>query len=790
MAFDFSQSAYIRLRDAVIPDTGRIIVWCGAGLSAPAGVPSWGRLREILEERLLEKARNLEESERNSIYRQLPSLRNERNHWVAFQRLQSLLGITSYRETIREQMSIGNVADIPAAYQMLWRMRLAGMITLNLDALPLRASTLINSGKRVEVFTGNELSNYMHVLKNPNVRFLCHLHGVDSNITSWVFTHRDLSELAKTDGYNDFLAAILTTFTVLFVGISADDVAVGSHLQRLLKKNFDFGSHYWVTNRHDARTNEWAENTAIQTIYYSSYDGDHSELEGMLSDLTSYVPREDSFDSYPPAMHGSSLTPVDEIPPPEALATLSPEEIRVILNSRALDILRTTNPNRDAEFELFLTKYGRPIHNAWYVDTVEGENILLGYRLLQRRDRGAFGQIYKATAPDGSVVAIKLLKDEVRANPSLLHSFRRGVRAMQILSENEVKGMVAYKEAYEIPTFVAMDWIDGHDLRKAVEMGLIDSWRSLLQISLGIAEILKSAHSLHERVLHRDLRPANIMIQRAKSSQKWGVFLLDFDLSWYLGSIEQSVIHGSDSFGFLAPEQIVPRDGASTKHPSVDSFGLGMTLYYVLARKNPSPGEHRQDGWELKVRKAAMGWQKPNWLSNPRRFSRLIVNMTKDVQTDRWDLAEIAMEMKRLYEAERSTKTVQSADLIAEEIACRSNFLSSYVWDSDRQAAQLAIRQTGLELEVLGNESKRQIQLSFSSVRAERAEKNWGKRNAEAGQKIAKVLVDAGWDVSVAKSATDRTLVHATLRLDSNLVDIDHQASVVDSISNLLPRYT
>lgn len=788
MAFDFSQSAYRRLQESMVPDTNRFVVWCGAGLSAPAGIPAWAGLRKILEDALREKATHQNEKARDSIERQLPIISKKDDPWVAFQMLKDMLGDTTYKVTIRDSLAVGNSAEVPMSYRMLWHLHIAGMITLNLDALSLRAFNYEYAGKHAELFTGSQLANYMHVLKNPNMKFLCHLHGVDADVSSWIFTHNDLRDLAKTEAYNDFLATILTSFTVIFVGISADDVAVGSHLQRLKVKGFDFGSHYWITNRNDPETSDWAETTAVQMIYYTAYDNDHSELETILSALANYVPRDDSLDHYPPAMHTASLTPITEIPSPGELTQLSPDDIRTILNRKALDILRPGNSNRDAEFAEFLNKYGRPIHYAWYVDTVDGENNLLGYELIERKDRGAFGQIYKAISPQGDTVAIKLLKDEVRVNPNLLQSFRRGVRAMQILSENHVRGMVAYKEAYEIPTFVAMDWIDGYDLRKAIEMDLIDSWKSLLDVCIGIASILKTAHSLAERVLHRDLRPANIMVN-SKQPGKWEVSLLDFDLSWYLGSVEQSVVHGSDSFGFLAPEQIVPREGASTRHPAVDSYGLGMTFYFTISRRNPSPNQHMNEGWEDTVRRAASTWKRPVWKSTPNRFARLVGNMTRDSQMNRWDLAEIELELKRIYEAETKPGTIKYADMLAEEIAARSGFLKDYVWNHDKQSASLSVHQAGLSLDLIGNQSREMLQLVFTRVSALPAEKFWAKRISETGDKISRILSDAGWGVSMSGSVSDVVVIDARFSIRSGKVDIDNHAATLDLIGDALQRF-
>jgi serine/threonine protein kinase len=717
------------------------------------------------------------------------SIQGQPNPWVAFYILQRDLGATTYRETIRESLSPATTAVIPEAYLKLWRLRVAGMITLNLDAFPARAYNSVHPGKPIVTFTGDRVATHTHVLRNPSVPFLCHLHGQDSDTSTWVFTHAELSSLMKSEAYKMFISSVLTNSTVLFVGLSADDFAVGSHLKQLIDNKVDFGCHYWVTHRNDRSTDRWAEAMSVRTIFYHVHGNDHSEFGEMLDALAAYVPDDDDSTSYPPALLGSSLTPVPTLPPPDEVRKLSPDEIRTVLNQRALDILRPENSNRDPEFAKFVRDYGYAIHNAWYVSTNEGENSLVGYKLLERRNKGAFGQIFKAEDAEGAPVAIKLLKDEIRNDPLLLHSFRRGVQAMRILSEHNVGGMVAYKQTSEIPAFVAMDWIDGYDLRQAVEMKLLDSWEAVVEVALRIASILKAAHSLPERVLHRDLRPANIMLKRERIKRPWDVFLLDFDLSWYLGSIEQSVVHGSDAFGYLAPEQIRQRDGASSRHPAVDSYGLGMTLFFMISGTNPYPNQHLYETWEHDVKTAASKRKRATWLSMANRFARLILNMTHDRQSLRWDLAQIVLELERMRDAVSRPGRVRFADMLAEEVAARSLGMSGYEWDDDSQAAVLAMGQTGIAMELAGDDSRHRVELRVAKIRTDH-EDRWksGRRMNEAGQNIEATLRSGGWHLQMNKAGGERILFAADIDADKVAGDINRIVTHIDRVEALIPR--
>lgn len=150
---------------------------------------------------------------------------------------------------------------------------------------------------------------------------------------------------------------------------------------------------------------------------------------------------------------------------------------------------------------------------------------------------------------------------------------------MKILSERHVDGVAVYRDSSEIPAFVVMDWIEGPSLQEAVEARAFRDWNTILRTAKHLTRVIRNAHELPERVLHRDLRPSNVMLRDFYSDpDNWKVMVLDFDLSWHLGAEERSVVHGSTLYGYLAPEQIMRVPGVSTRHSAVDSFGLGMVM--------------------------------------------------------------------------------------------------------------------------------------------------------------------------------------------------------------------
>ena len=186
------------------------------------------------------------------------------------------------------------------------------------------------------------------------------------------------------------------------------------------------------------------------------------------------------------------------------------------------------------------------------------------------------------------------------------------------LSSHDVQGMVPYRKAFE--AFVVMDRLM---LGVAVASRLVADWD--LIIGSDTANIVRKGQQDPERVLHRDIRPSNVMIRGFYSDpQNWDVVVLDFDLSWHRGALEKSVIYGSARLGYLAPEQIEDIPGVSTRHAAVDSFGLGMVLFFMLSGRDPVPEEHRHTDWADKLTRAAASKPCQQWVSTPTRFARLI----------------------------------------------------------------------------------------------------------------------------------------------------------------------
>lgn len=188
MAFDDTQLAYRDLRDIFAERTDRIVAWVGAGLSQPAGLPSWPGLRSQLVSELksLSDQQN-DPNERSELFFAATEAHNANNLWEAFSLLENKLGNTTFRAVIRGATRASDKKRVPDAYRKLWEIGVSGIINLNIDRFAKRAFSETNPGSPLHDFTSNVIGSHVHVLKSP-LHWIAQMHGEVDNSESWVFT--------------------------------------------------------------------------------------------------------------------------------------------------------------------------------------------------------------------------------------------------------------------------------------------------------------------------------------------------------------------------------------------------------------------------------------------------------------------------------------------------------------------------------------------------------------------------------------------------------------------------
>ncbi len=216
------------------------------------------------------------------------------------------------------------------------------------------------------------------------------------------------------------------------------------------------------------------------------------------------------------------------------------------------------------------------------------------YVILEPRGRGGMGEVY--TAEDTKLerrVALKLLRSELADVPDWRTRFQREARAAAALNHPNIVHLYSVEEAEGL-LFITMELVPGRSLRELLDAGAPLPIPRTLALATQMAEGLACAHAAG--ILHRDLKPGNVMI-----TDDDRVKILDFGLAKLLArpelgeNPEAVTMTGALSrtgttfgtAGYMSPEQALgkPLDQRS------DLFALGVVLFEMATGKAPFPGE-------------------------------------------------------------------------------------------------------------------------------------------------------------------------------------------------------
>ncbi len=194
---------------------------------------------------------------------------------------------------------------------------------------------------------------------------------------------------------------------------------------------------------------------------------------------------------------------------------------------------------------------------------------------------GAMGKVYLAYDPIlGRTVAVKIVAIDPRiqteARGDYLARFSAEAKASAKLNHPSIVQVYDAGEENNEP-WIAFQFVEGETLEKILSQRLRLTLRRALLFAIDIASALQQAHGWN--IIHRDVKPANILIER-----KSGIAMLaDFGIAQAQWSLPVKDGTAIGSPGYMSPEQI---DGKEVDQRS-DLFSLGIVLYQMVSGENP-----------------------------------------------------------------------------------------------------------------------------------------------------------------------------------------------------------
>jgi serine/threonine protein kinase len=225
------------------------------------------------------------------------------------------------------------------------------------------------------------------------------------------------------------------------------------------------------------------------------------------------------------------------------------------------------------------------------------------YRIIAHLGRGGMGEVYLAEDTQlGRKVAIKVLPQELAKSRERLERLEREARAVASLNHPNIVTLYSVEEAEGI-RFLTMEYVEGRTLTESVPAGGLPP-RAFFEVAVPLAEALAAAHE--KGVIHRDLKPGNVMLTR-----EGRVKVLDFGLAKLAqpegtssSQLTTEAVTGEGrvvgTVPYMSPEQI---EGRPIDHRS-DIFSLAAAVHggqlagadFLDPARHAAPGERGAAG--------------------------------------------------------------------------------------------------------------------------------------------------------------------------------------------------
>ena len=203
------------------------------------------------------------------------------------------------------------------------------------------------------------------------------------------------------------------------------------------------------------------------------------------------------------------------------------------------------------------------------------------YQVIEELGHGGMGRVYKVFDTDiKEKIALKLLRPEITLDKEAVERFSNELKLARKISHRNVCRMFDLGKA-EGTTFITMEFVPGEDLKKFIrKSGQLGAGRAV-SIAKQLCEGLAEAH--HLGVVHRDLKPQNIMVDEDGNAR-----IMDFGIARQLrgtGITGAGVMIGTPEY--MSPEQV---EGKKVD-PRSDIYSLGVILFEMLTGHVPFEGD-------------------------------------------------------------------------------------------------------------------------------------------------------------------------------------------------------
>ncbi|MCL2003534.1 MAG: Stk1 family PASTA domain-containing Ser/Thr kinase [Oscillospiraceae bacterium] len=214
------------------------------------------------------------------------------------------------------------------------------------------------------------------------------------------------------------------------------------------------------------------------------------------------------------------------------------------------------------------------------MDNYIGKMLDNRYEILEIMGIGGMAYVYKARCHSlNRLVAVKILKEEYARDADFRRRFHAESQAVAMLNHPNIMAVHDVSRSKELE-YIVMELIDGITLKQYMQRKGTLSWREALHFVIQIVKALSHAHN--RGIIHRDIKPHNIMILRDGS-----VKVADFGIARFANKQNTLTQEALGSVHYISPEQA----RGSYIDARSDLYSVGVVLYEMLTERLPFEGD-------------------------------------------------------------------------------------------------------------------------------------------------------------------------------------------------------
>ena len=278
------------------------------------------------------------------------------------------------------------------------------------------------------------------------------------------------------------------------------------------------------------------------------------------------------------------------------------------------------------------------------------------YEILQTLGEGGMGAVYKAKDLElNRVIALKVIRPELAGNPEILQRFKQELILARQVTDRNVIRIFDLGEAGGV-RFITMEYVEGQSLHQILQkqgkLPVPEAMEIMRQMLTG----LQAAH--REGVIHRDLKPGNIMRDR-----QGRVVVMDFGLARSLagdGMTRTGTMLGT--MEYMSPEQAQAKELDARS----DVFTVGLICYELLTGKTPYHADSVVASLLKRVQERAV--PPSDWDATiPQPVSELISKCLERDPAERWQSAQEVLDRIEEIEGRRASSIVAPSPSVSVE---------------------------------------------------------------------------------------------------------------------------